>query len=228
MYKCVIGVTSGREGGCIRVNEKYLRAIEEAGGYPITIGYEGDIEYSLNIVDGLLFTGGGDFCSDVLGEAVDSRARGIDGIRDKKEIELLKRAYEINMPILGICRGAQLMNIALGGSIIQHIDGHIQRRPRDIAGHNVNIIKDSWLYEIARRSTIEVNSFHHQCIREVADTLTPAAYSEENYIEAVESKGKGYLLGIQWHPEWLNDYVSKCIFQGLISRAIDFNACKNV
>lgn len=226
MYKCVIGITANMEVSKITLNKSYLKAIIKMGAYPLVIGYEGDILNSLNMIDGLVLSGGGDFGEEALNEVVDTRARDIYPLRDRLELELIKEAFNRGMPLLGICRGAQAMNIAFGGSLNQHVEGHVQTRPRDIVGHSVSLEKDSTLFDIAKGKDILVNSFHHQIIDRVADGFRAVATSEDGYTEAIEYTGNKFMMGVQWHPECLKDIVSTGIFERFIASSIDFSTQK--
>lgn len=225
MKKSIIGIVAGSDISTAKLSKKYLHSVVDAGGYPIILGYQGDILDSIDIVDGLIFSGGGDFGRLALGEDVHPSACDIDEERDYNEVKLVRKAIEIGMPMLGICRGMQVINLACGGSIIQDVAGHVQNRPRDIASHEVIINKDSKLYGVYGSDSIEVNSFHHQVVNKVGTDIEVCAYSKDGYAEAIE--GHDFILGVQWHPECLRDKNSCKLFKWLISRTIDFNARRN-
>lgn len=228
MYKCVIGITSVIEGNLLSLSYNYVKAITRFNAYPLIISYKSELIDSLGLIDGLLLTGGGDFSSDILKQPLHPLASDISPLRDKFEHSLLNSAMDIGMPVLGICRGVQLMNIARGGSIIQHIEGHIQKRPRDIIGHTVNIAKKSRLFDIARHDIIGVNSFHHQAIDSLAKDFKIVAQSDDGVIEAIEALTDNFAMGVQWHPECLCDNISSSIFEHFISSSIDFKHQKRL
>ncbi len=196
----------------------YARAIYESGGEPLITPYH-TIE---TLPHGLLISGGGDVAPDIYGEPKHELTGGISIERDTFEIDMFKRAREAGIPILCICRGHQVMNVALGGTLIQHVDGH-QSEASD--AHEVSIDENTLLFDIIKKRRIMVNSRHHQVVGKVAEGLRVSAVSvlssDQNggYVEAIEPQDqKGpFLLGIQWHPEGIFDDVhSKAIFKRFI------------
>lgn len=196
------------------LNSNYINAIVEAGGTPMMIPLIEDRESLLkyiDIIDGLLFTGGGDIAPLYFGENPIKELGTIEHERDGYEIFLFKEAYDLNMPIMGICRGVQLINVALGGSLYQDIYSQIEHSmghnpkgsPMNQVHHMIRIEKDSKLYDIFGNENIAVNSFHHQAIKDLGKGLKVTAYSYDGIIEAVESVEKDFVLGVQWHPEAL-------------------------
>lgn len=175
--------------------------------------------YNLNILDtidmfgGIILTGGGDFSMKYLNENLHPLATDIYPCRDNFEIQLVKKAYKNKIPTLGICRGAQCINLALGGSITQHIENHVQTQEKINTSHFININKSSKLYKILGLEKIEVNSFHHQVINSVSDKLVCSAKSEDGFIEAVETPDNLFFIGLQWHPECLSTYESNKLFE---------------
>lgn len=179
------------------------------------------IEYCLP--GGILLTGGGDISEKYLNEPLHPKASDICQERDEFEIYLLKKAYTHRIPTLGICRGAQIMNIAFGGTINQHIEGHIQQEDRTIPTHFINIEKETQFYEIIKKEKINVNSIHHQVIKDIASGFKKIAYSKDRNIEGIEKIDENfYFLGIQWHPEALFDNNSKKIFESFLERVYNF------
>lgn len=185
-------------------------------------------DYNLKNIDiekigGILLTGGGDLSEKYLNEKLHIKANSINEKRDEFEINLVKKAYEKNIPIIGICRGAQIINVALGGTILQHIEGHIQKEDRQIETHKVKILKNSNLYQVLQKEEISVNSIHHQVIKNVPTSLKVSGYSEDNYIEAIEDcKKEKFVLGLQWHPEALMNKDSKKIFETFTIKVYNF------
>lgn len=212
----IIGLTTFTESkGASRyncLNSNYINAIVEAGGIPVIIPLVKDEESLLkyiNIIDGLLFTGGEDISPLCYGENPIKEIGAIEHERDAYEMFLFKEAYDVNMPIMGICRGAQLINVALGGSLYQDIYSQIENSlghspkggPIDQAHHMIRIENDSKLYNIFENETIAVNSFHHQSIKDLGKGLKATAHSYDGIIEAIESMERNFILGLQWHPE---------------------------
>lgn len=216
MNKPIIGLTSyQRERGeyCVVVTE-YIYSVFAAGGIPVaipTITDAGDYDYYLDMLDGILFTGGVDINPKCYGEEPIREINNIASYKDEYELGLFKKAYERKMPIFGICRGHQLINVALGGKLYQDINrqipdsyGHYPNEiPEDELYHSVSLVEGSKLHDIMQENKLHVNSFHHQAIKTLGSNLVVTAVSRDNIIEAVESTEDRYLLGVQWHPECL-------------------------
>lgn len=231
--KPIIGITTMHEieieKSFTLASNNYLRAVEAAGGVPlflpITEELE-DIKSYLNIIDGIVFTGGGDISPLKYGENPLQIEFRINNSRDNFEFNLFLEAYNMDMPILGICRGAQLINVALGGSLYQDINlqfsnchGHMQSEMQvyDFF-HQVIIDKDSKLFDIFKSRELEVNSFHKQAIKALGDNLKVTATAKDGIIEGIEGISRKFLVGVQWHPEDLSlkhkDFVK--LFKALI------------
>ena len=191
----------------------YVRAVEAAGGIPLVFPPQQDVEALCDIVDGVLFSGGADIDPSRYGdETVHEATYGVDAERDSFELDLFRAATARDLPILGICRGIQVVNVALGGTLIQDLPsqhhgaaefGHRQheRGLEDWAvGHEVEA-PNADLFPIFENRRLGVNSFHHQAIRDLAPGLIPIAYSPDGVIEAVAAHGGQSLFGVQWHPE---------------------------
>lgn len=231
MNKPIIGLTSyQRERGayCVVVTE-YIESVFAAGGIPIcipTIKTDADYEYYMEMLDGIIFTGGADINPACYGEEPLKEVSGIAPAKDEYELGLFGKAYERKMPIFGICRGNQLINVALGGSLYQDINsqipgsfGHYPKdTPEDELYHSVKLVEGSKLHGIMGADRLQVNSFHHQAIRTLGKNLVVTAVSKDNIIEAVESTEDRYLLGVQWHPECLTKRYE--IFLKLFSRFV--------
>lgn len=211
----------------ISIRNVYYKAVENAGGIPIGLCYTKDIDEVLNILDGIILSGGGDIDGKYINQVTHIKANCIFPERDEYELNLCKKAFKYNIPVLGICRGEQILNIAYGGNINQHIENHIQEAKRDKPFHKVYIEKDSMLYSILKEDIIYVNSFHHQVVSKKGKNIKICAYSCDGYAEAVEVKEKNFVLGVQWHPEaMVNDEIQQKIFKALIKHAIEFNKIK--
>jgi putative glutamine amidotransferase len=235
--KPIIGVTSYYQNGTRKpitaVSHNYIKSVYLAGGLPVIIpilNNEEDIFDYVDMVDGILFTGGADIAPLYYGENPIKQISTVYANRDEQELAMFKRAYKINKPIFGICRGNQLINVALGGTLYQDIYAQVDgvlghdpaESPVDELFHSVNILKDSNLYNIFKTEKLNVNSFHHQAIKDLAPNLKVIAKSSEGIIEAVECEDRNFLLGVQWHPEDLT--IKYPIFLELFKSFVD--ACR--
>lgn len=208
----VIGYTlDGRVG----VGELYTRAVIECGGLPIICDCASkSVKEYIDIADGVLLVGGGDIRAKIYGEN-EQYDNSVDDIRDEFEIVAAKYAFHKNKPILGICRGCQVINVALGGDLYPNINAHKNNE------HAVTIKKNSVLYECFENDNAVVNSFHHQACRRIADDFVVSAISADGVAEAIESHN-GRCIGVQFHPE-------KCFFDNIGFRRIFeyfVNECK--
>ena len=217
--KQLIGLTCQNEYSHNRkfnkINYTYIDAIKKSGGIPIILPIVNEVELLdryLDILQGIILTGGEDASPLLYGE---EPIREVDTIcfqRDNMEIEIIKRAYEKSIPIFGICRGIQMINIALGGTIYQDIYRQIPNSLGHIAGssieggyHTIEIVKDSIMYEIFNKERIQVNSQHHQSVRDLGKNLKINSYSLDGIVEGIESTDDRFILGVQFHPEALID-----------------------
>lgn len=223
-----IGVTRWEEfpGGRI---ENYWESVEAAGAEPIDL-HEPDA--TLAGLGALVLTGGLDISPGHFGETPHPKVKRIDPARDAFELRLLSEALERDLPVLAICRGHQLLNVAFGGSLLQHIDGDGHRAHYETDGypsrwHTVRIERGSKLFELLQADEPAVNSRHHQAV--TPDALAPAlravAMSPDGMVEAVESREHRWLLGVQWHPERPEPEhpgfapASHRLFEGLVAAA---------
>jgi putative glutamine amidotransferase len=187
--------------------DPYLRAIEAAGADPLRVtGVEpAETAALLGQFDGFLLPGGWDIDPAEYGEPPQREAELVDHQLDRMEIALVRAAVEARTPVFGICRGQQLINVALGGSLWQHIEGHdMHGHPRDLLAHSVTIDAHSGMAKAVRDSTVMVNSLHHQAVKQPADGLRVTARSPDGVIEALESPD-GAVIAVQCHPEELDD-----------------------
>ncbi|WP_156291029.1 gamma-glutamyl-gamma-aminobutyrate hydrolase family protein [Oceanobacillus salinisoli] len=227
--KPIIGITSSMETDKTHyaVTNRNIKAIVQAGGMPVMLPYlleEEDLNQIANQMDGLYATGGFDIDPTLFGEEPHPQLGTIIPERDHFEIELMKKMLALDKPILGVCRGSQTLNIAVGGDMYQDIyaqmDGellqHSQKAPREHGSHFVNVLENSLLHRLTGQEKIKVNSYHHQSNRRVGDGFQISGLANDGVIEAVESKEHTYALGVQWHPEAMNDEASQKIYQGFI------------
>ncbi|ADL08640.1 gamma-glutamyl-gamma-aminobutyrate hydrolase family protein [Thermosediminibacter oceani] len=210
--KPLIAITCSLEDGRIFLNHGYYRAVERAGGIPVVVpplGREQDLGELLDRVHGLLLAGGPDVDPRHFNESPRPGLGEINPKRDAVELYLCREAVRRRKPVFGICRGIQVINIALGGSVYQDIGSeiekplkHRQEAPRWYGSHEVRVEKDSMLYGLIKAETLLVNSFHHQALKDIARPLRPVAFAPDGLVEAVEGISEdAFLLGVQWHPE---------------------------
>ena len=206
----------------------YFGGIIEAGGLPVMLPLTSDIkviEQIVSMCDGFIFTGGQDVEPKLYSERKISACGECSPERDAMEVLLLDHIIELDKPILGICRGIQLINAALGGTLWQDIPSqfsdmvpHCQKPPYDVSIHEVSIEHSSPLYDLLKTDTIPVNSYHHQGIHELSSALLPMAKAADGLIEAVYAPNKKFLWAVQWHPEFLykKDVNNQNIFKEFI------------
>jgi putative glutamine amidotransferase len=238
-----IGITAGRikkgTAYAYELGEAYLQAIHHAGGMPIILpaGFpEPLLESLLSQCDALILSGGGDIDPRTFQPTTDSRAHSIDQQRDSGECFLARQAFQNAMPILGICRGIQLLNVAFGGSLyidlLEDLPGSDKHAfypnlPRDAYRHTIQIDPENLFYELMAKETIKVNSLHHQGIKELGEGLMAVAYAEDGSIETIVAESHPWCIGVQWHPECLpKDKDAQKLFSELINAARNFQAAK--
>jgi putative glutamine amidotransferase len=233
MRKPVIGITplvdTGKDSYWMLPG--YMEGIREAGGIPLMLPLCSSEDILLQIVseaDGFLFTGGHDISPGLYGEDISAMCQEVCKGRDEMEKVLFRIAYEQNKPVLGICRGIQLMNAVMGGTLYQdlpseHPSGteHHQKPPYDEPVHCVKLVFDSPLYHFLETEIMQVNSYHHQAVKELAPELEAMAISEDGLIEAVYAPKKKFIWAVQWHPEfsYKSDIHSKKIFKAFVKAA---------
>lgn len=237
MKKPIICITPSHntENDDLNLRPTYVRAVSAAGGLPVVITLEAgqdDVNQMTELCDGFLFSGGPDPHPFLFGEETQAHCGNVSVTRDRLELELLKKVMEARKPVLGICRGIQLINVALGGDIYQDIPsqahksfslGHNQPFHYSVPSHHVAVAKETLLSKVVDGKTdLEVNSMHHQACRQMAPGLTASGYSPDGLIEALEMPDYPFLLGVQWHPEylWQTDKGAANIFRHFV------NACK--
>lgn len=193
-----------------------IRAVEKAGAVPIILPYVQTAKVSevLDLVSGIVLTGGGDFTPEIYGSAAHPANRKVVPERDKFEFALARSALERKVPTLGICRGMQLLNVLGGGTIYQHtldelpdVIDHLDGTPLDQTVHKVHLERNSQLSRLCGgEQSFRVNSWHHQAINKLAPGYVVSARSDDGVIEAIEaSSDRSFVVGVQWHPEWIYD-----------------------
>ena len=212
------------------VNATYVHALVQAGALPYPLPLLQDdalLQRVVDLCDGFVFSGGGDVNPHRYGEEIKPTCGSITEPRDELELRLFEKAYAAGKPIIGICRGAQLVNVALGGTLHQDIPSeiettiaHRQAEPKFAMSHEVRILADTPLHTLSGGvARIRVNSFHHQSIKDAAPGLCPMAYADDGVLEAAYLDGASYLRVYQWHPERLVDICphSRAIFDEFIA-----------
>lgn len=214
------------------VNSDYIISVSKAGGIPILLPPVADytaVCEQVGAVDGLILSGGQDIDPSLYGEEPLEKLGVVNRDRDNHELQVVKAAKELHKPMLGICRGIQLINVAYGGTLhqdVSHIEGcfikHFQSATqRDALWHTVNIEPASVLADIIGEDALRVNSYHHQALKTVAPEFIVTALTKDGVIEAVERRGKHFVLGVQWHPEVLAENIPSmlAIFEALVKEA---------
>ena len=221
----VIGITGNYEDLTCKLGRGYYQSVVEAGGVPIVIPPVADKHVIINTlehIDALILSGGGDINPLWAGEEPSPRLHGINQERDLPELLIARLAYNRQIPMLGICRGIQTLATAFGGKVSQDICDvatvkHSQDADRSEATHSVTIEQDSTLFNIYKEDKLMVNSFHHQAVAEAGDKFRVVAKSADGIVEAMESTEFKSILGVQWHPECLEDGLP--LFQWLVDEA---------
>lgn len=236
-----IGITTGTEASLSASGRRlivsntvpaaYIEAIAAAGGLPLLIPASvppQKAEEYLPLLDGLLLTGGEDIDPSYYGEEPEKELGVVDVERDRMEWELTRLALQWNLPILGICRGIQVLNVAAGGTLWQDIarrsEFHVKHRQQaagDWATHTLRVESGSLLARIFGTTQVRTNTFHHQAVKEVAPGFRAVAWSADGLIEGIEKEGEVFVVGVQYHPElmWRSHEPSRCLFRAFVEAA---------
>jgi putative glutamine amidotransferase len=196
----------------------YVRAVERAGGRAVLVPPDDDgIEEVLDALDGLVFSGGNDMAPDSYGAETDPATNGTNPVRDRGELALLTAALQLDLPVLAICRGFEVLNVARGGDLVQHLPdvlGHEEHREMlgEFSEHTVRVDPSSRIGEVRGA----VKSHHHQGIGRVGDGLREVAWADDGTVEAIEDPEKPFLVGVLWHPEAGED---QRLFERLVEAA---------
>ena len=211
------------------LRKNYVDCVTLAGGIPVLLPHDlKALDEVVSIIDALIVPGGDEdinprFYSE---EIISSKVKTND-VRAEFEIELVRRVLEQDIPFLGICNGMQILNVVCGGSLIQHIPdyhksdiNHEQSAPKHIPSHPINIMQGTKLANIAKGSLkAEVNSTHHQAVKDLGRGLTVSATAPDGIIEAIESLNHRFAIGVEWHPEYLNSELDLNLFKKLVETA---------
>jgi putative glutamine amidotransferase len=230
----LIGITSYEEPvawgawnvDAVLVPSAYVHAVERAGGRPLVVppAYV-DAEETLAPLDGLVFSGGGDIDPGAYGADAHDEIHGVNAKRDEAELALARAALERDMPVLAVCRGSQVLNVVLGGDLIQHLPevvGHDRHRhtPGEFADHDVRLEPDSRIGAILG-DRAPVKSHHHQAFGRLGGGLRQTAWADDGTVEAIEDPSRRFALGVLWHPEEGEDLA---LFEALIEEARRYRA----
>ena len=232
-HRPLIGITTNYVDGDATLRDRYYKQVVDAGGTPMLIPPVSDPEVIINTlenIDGLLLTGGGDHNPLWAGEEPQKELHGINATRDLPELLITRLAFNRQIPMFGICRGMQTLAFALGGRVAQDINAtlkHSQEADKSEPTHSVILSPESMIRDIYGTEQIFVNSFHHQAISDTGPHFKATASSPDGIIEAMESTEHKSILGVQWHPEWLGDEGQK-LFKWLVNRASEFSMAKSL
>lgn len=233
MVRPCIGITIAHnaEQDYYYCRNNYIGGVRQAGGVPLLLPPLADQDELLSCagrLDALLLSGGGDVRPSLFGERPHWKLGELDPERDDFEIGILRLMIDLGKPVLGICRGIQVINVALGGTLYQDLASqqpqslqHWQEAPRRYPTHSVTVRQGSRLSDILGATRLQVNSLHHQAIKDVAPGLQATARADDGVIEGVDAPGHPWLLGVQWHPEgmWEHDQAAASLFRAMVSAA---------
>jgi putative glutamine amidotransferase len=234
--KPLIGITTNQSHNVygqptIMLMQSYVNAVMQAGGVPVLIPSliaEDGWDAAYSHLDGILFSGGGDISLDYFRGDPHPRIDDIDLQRDSVELKFIQTAVSDGKPFLGICRGCQIVNVALGGTLYTHIPDQVPNaldhaypgNRRTVLVHEVKIEEGTRIADIYGEPIIKVNSLHHQGLKDIAPSLRVAGHSPDGLVEAVELPDHPFGVAVQWHPEWLTDQQStRNLFRKFVAAA---------
>lgn len=218
-----------------RFNGNYPAALAACGALPLVIPLhlpDAILRQIFLRLDGLCLPGGVDVDPTHYGEPWHPHLGQVDAARDDTELKLARWALEADLPVLGICRGIQLLNVAAGGSLYQHIPAQLPQAGRhnyrlaevawDQPTHRVQVAGDSLLARVLGATEVMTNSYHHQAVKQVADGFQPVAWADDGLIEGIEHPGRRFALAVQWHPEGMfhNDPFARRLFEAFVAAAL--------
>lgn len=246
--KPLIGISANYGDNNSKLAENYYKSVVAVGGVPVIIPVTDDlatIEAIVGRLDGILLSGGGDMHPRYYNEEPIPENGTPDELRDRYDVSLIKSAVEYQLPVLGICRGMQVINTVFGGSLYQDINVqyadkkpmcHSQNEERSVTTQTASVVTDSLLYSIVNCNTLPINSIHHQAVKRIADGFRAVAFADDGICEAIESLYYP-ILGVQWHPEHLSeadavgehyDNPHRKIFGWLVDEAKIFSRAKRI
>lgn len=218
------------------VGRDYVNGVSAAGGVPILLPVIFDrpsMREQIDLVDGLILSGGQDVVPSLYGEEPSHLLESTYPERDAYEIEMARLAYERQIPIFGICRGLQLLNVAFGGTLYQDLSQHSkpqlqhsQKSQPHVGTHTVEVNAKTKLFKMVKQKTIQANSFHHQAVKGLAPGFIVNAKTKDDLIEGIEKEGSSFVLGVQWHPELMHETcsVAASLFQGFVNHCNSYGA----
>jgi putative glutamine amidotransferase len=209
------------------VPASYVQAVSRAGGAPVLVPPGASVDETLEVVDGLIFSGGSDLDPSLYGAEAHAETLGVVRERDEFELGMMRAALERDVPMLAICRGSQILNVALGGGIEQHLpdligDEKHKETPGVFAEHGVDVLPDTRLASIVGERA-EIKSHHHQGYGELGNGLRVAARAEDGTVEALEAPARRFTLGVLWHPEEGEDLA---LFEALVAEAAEYRSAR--
>ena len=212
----------------------YVESAERAGGIPVVLPVvdPDDVPAMLDAVDGVVMTGGGDVQPSLYAATPAPETHNVDPRRDAFDIALLRCALDRDIPVLAICRGMQVANVALGGTLVQHVPAvtglhHDDAKHGHEGVHRIKIEPDSHLAAALGETELDVNSLHHQAVLEAAPGSRPVAWADDGTVEAFEVEGNRHLVAVQWHPELLEDWPEQQgLFRQLVQAAAELRSSR--
>lgn len=238
MNKPIIGITLDHEKGSAEggyspfpwyaIRENYCSAIKHHNGVPVLLPHDLElVEIYMDIIDGLLLTGGEfDVSPSLYGDNTQHEKVSLKEQRTAFEYKITKMAVKCDMPILGICGGEQLLNVVLGGTLIQHIPDEINQAvehenpEREHPAHEVTITEKTLLHSIIKETTIGVNTSHHQAVKDIAPNMVINAVAPDGVIEGIEYPEHPFCLGVQWHPEYRVSAADDAIIAAFVNASV--------
>ncbi|MBI5188506.1 MAG: gamma-glutamyl-gamma-aminobutyrate hydrolase family protein [Nitrospirae bacterium] len=214
MTRPIIGITTDIEGEYLRLKHRYSDAIIRAGGAPVLIPPTGNPVSYAERIDGLLISGGDDLNPSYYNEPIMPQVKPVSRQRSDFGISLLKEVVNRQKPVLGICYGMQLINVAFGGTLYQDIDSQLSVEINHRKDYHIIVITEN---RFLKKGRFSVNSTHHQAVKELGTNLKAFVYSTDNLIEAFYMEDYPFLVGVQWHPERLiDDSLSSDLFNSFV------------